>query len=250
MARLHGPRSRRARHHQPARDHRRLEPRRPAGRRQRDRLAGHPHRRIAAALDRDGRGEVIRARTGLPPATYFSGGKLRWILDNVDGVRADAASGDAIFGTIDCWLIWNLTGGVGRRPARHRRHQRQPHDADGSATRSTGTTSCWRFFDIPRACCRRSCRHRDPGGYGATRAEDRSAARLPIGGVLGDQQAAMVGQACFAAGEAKNTYGTGNFLLLNTGTQLVPSQTRAADDGLLPVRRRQARCMRWKARSP
>jgi len=68
--------------------------------------------KIAAALDRDGRGEVIRTRAGLPPATYFSGGKIAWILDKVDGVRADAEAGDAIFGTTDCWLIWNLTGGV------------------------------------------------------------------------------------------------------------------------------------------
>src|SRR5689334_12845674 len=68
--------------------------------------------RIAAALDRDDRGQVIRRTAGLPPATYFSGGKIQWMLENVDGLRADAENGDAIFGTTDCWLIWNLTGGV------------------------------------------------------------------------------------------------------------------------------------------
>src|SRR5438874_10228018 len=68
--------------------------------------------RIASALDRDDRGQVIRAVAGLPPATYFSGGKIQWMLENVDGLRADAENGDAVFGTTDCWLIWNLTGGV------------------------------------------------------------------------------------------------------------------------------------------
>jgi len=67
--------------------------------------------RIAAALDRDGRGDVIRHKAGLPPATYFSGGKLQWMLDHVDGLRADAERGDALFGTVDTWLLWNLTGG-------------------------------------------------------------------------------------------------------------------------------------------
>src|SRR4029077_4583633 len=74
--------------------------------------------RTAAALDRDDRGQVIRAVAGLPPATYFSGGKIQWMLENVDGLRADAENGDAIFGTTDCWLIWNLTGGV--RGGQHR----------------------------------------------------------------------------------------------------------------------------------
>ena len=68
--------------------------------------------RIAAALDRDGRGDVIRRKAGLPPATYFSGGKLQWMLDNIDGLRADAERGEAIFGTVDTWLLWNLTGGA------------------------------------------------------------------------------------------------------------------------------------------
>jgi glycerol kinase len=74
-------------------------------------LAGHPHRRIASALERDGRGDVNRRKAGLAPATYFSGGKVQWILDNVDGVRRDAEAGDAILGTADSWVLWNLIGG-------------------------------------------------------------------------------------------------------------------------------------------
>ncbi len=86
--------------------------------------------RIANALERDGKGEVIRQKAGIPPATYFAAGKVQWILENVDGVRADAEAGQAIFGTTDTWLLWNLTGGPpGWRP-HHRRDQRQPDDAD------------------------------------------------------------------------------------------------------------------------
>ena len=85
--------------------------------------------RIASALEREGKGDVIRQKAGLPPATYFSAGKVQWILENVDGVREAAERGDAVFGNTDTWLTWNLTGGHRRRPARHRRHERQPHHA-------------------------------------------------------------------------------------------------------------------------
>ena len=87
--------------------------------------------KIAAELERDGHGELIRERAGIPPSTYFAGGKLAWLLRNVDGVREAAEAGHARFGTMDSWLLWQLTGGAGRRPAPDRRDQRQPHHADG-----------------------------------------------------------------------------------------------------------------------
>src|SRR6266508_3743847 len=143
--------------------------------------------RIASALDRDGRGEVIRGRAGLPPATYFSGGKIQWILENVDGVREAAEAGDAVFGNTDTWLLWNLTGGT-----------------DGGV-HVTDVTNASRTMLM--------------------NLETLDWGDVPLTGDLGDQQAATVGQVCFSPGEAKNTYGTGNFMLLNTGTEIVHSQS-------------------------
>ena len=176
--------------------------------------------RIAAALDKDGRGDVIRHKAGLPPATYFSGGKLRWMLDHVDGLRADAERGDALFGTVDTWLLWNLTGGPAGGV-----HVTDVTNASRTMLMNLQTLD-WDdellgFFAVPRAD---AAAHHAVVGAGAVR---RDAGRgpfggLPITGALGDQQAATVGQVCFAPGEAKNTYGTGNFLLLNTGTDARP----------------------------
>ncbi|MDX6200876.1 MAG: glycerol kinase [Frankiales bacterium] len=176
--------------------------------------------RIASALDRDGRGDVIRRKAGLPPATYFSGGKIQWILENVDGVRADAEKGDAIFGNTDCWLIWNLTGGT-----KGGVHVTDPTNASRTMLMNLETLD-WDdellgFFNIPRAMLPEIRPSSDPRGYGEV--VHPAAAGVKLTGDLGDQQAAMVGQVCFAAGEAKNTYGTGNFLLLNTGEELVRS---------------------------
>jgi len=179
--------------------------------------------RIASALEREGKGDVIRQRAGLPPATYFSGGKIQWILENVDGVREAAEAGHAVFGNTDTWLLWNLTGG-----------------ADGGAhitdvTNASRTmlmnleTLDWddellSFFNIPRAMLPEIRPSSDPNGYGTTRANGPVGGEIMLTGDLGDQQAATVGQVCFAPGEAKNTYGTGNFMLLNTGTELVRSR--------------------------
>ncbi|MDP9418013.1 MAG: glycerol kinase GlpK, partial [Actinomycetota bacterium] len=175
--------------------------------------------RIASALDRDGRGEVIRHRAGLPPATYFAAGKLQWILENVDGVRAAAERGDAVFGTVDTWLVWHLTGG---------RHVTDVTNASRTMLMDLETLD-WddellSFFGIPRAMLPTICRSSDPAAYGATRPDGPLAGEVPVAGVLGDQHAATVGQVCFDAGQAKNTYGTGNFLLLNTGSELVRSE--------------------------
>jgi glycerol kinase len=177
---------------------------------------------IAAALDRDGRGQVIRQRAGLPPATYFSGGKLQWILDNVDGVRAAAERGDALFGTADTWVLWNLTGGP-----RGGVHVTDVTNASRTMLMDLGTLD-WdeellSFFTVPRAMLPAIAPSSPLQPFGVTTEAGPLGGEVPITGVLGDQHAAMVGQVCLSAGEAKNTYGTGNFLLLNTGETPVRS---------------------------
>jgi len=179
--------------------------------------------RIASALDRDGRGDVIRGRAGLPPATYFSAGKIQWILDNVDGVREAAARGDAIFGTTDTWLLWHLTGGTDGGV-----HVTDVTNASRTMLMDLETLQ-WDeellgFFDIPREMLPEIRPSSDPTPYGMTLERGPLAGAVPLTAALGDQQAATVGQVCFSPGEAKNTYGTGNFMLLNTGTQLVRSK--------------------------
>ena len=174
---------------------------------------------IAAALERDGHGEPIRAKTGLPPATYFSGGKLRWLLDNVPGLRADAERGHALFGTIDTWLLWNLTRGES--------HVTDVTNASRTQLMNLETLdwdiSLLELFGVPREMLPRIVPSSSADAYGVTSALGPLGGEVVIGGVLGDQQAATVGQVCFEPGEAKNTYGTGNFLLLNTGTSIVRS---------------------------
>jgi len=179
--------------------------------------------RIASKLEREGKGDVIRQKAGLPPATYFSGGKIQWILENVDGVRAAAERGDAIFGNTDAWLLWNLTGGTDGGV-----HVTDPTNASRTMLMNLETLD-WddellSFFDIPRQMLPEIKPSSCPGGYGTTLATGPLAGDVPLTGDLGDQHAAMVGQVCFAPGEAKNTYGTGNFMLLNTGEELVRSK--------------------------
>jgi glycerol kinase len=177
---------------------------------------------IATALSRDERGELIRRKAGLPPATYFSGGKLAWLLDNVDGLRAEAERGDALFGTMDSWLLWNLTSGA--------THVTDVTNASRTMLMDLHTLD-WDdelcgIFGVPRAMLPsitasvHEFGHVTSPGVLAAAPKDGAGSRdgVLVGGVLGDQQAATMGQACFAPGEAKNTYGTGNFLLLNTGT--------------------------------
>jgi glycerol kinase len=176
---------------------------------------------IAAALDRDGRGDVIRRKAGLPPATYFSAGKIQWILEN-DGVRAAAEAGEAVFGNTDTWLLWNLTGGPDGGV-----HVTDVTNASRTMLMNLETLD-WddellSFFGIPRAMLPRIRPSSDPDRYGTTRADGPLGGEVPLTADLGDQQAATVGQVCFAPGEAKNTYGTGNFLLLNTGHDIVRS---------------------------
>jgi glycerol kinase len=179
--------------------------------------------RIVKALDADGRGDVIRQRAGLVPAPYFSGGKLQWLLENVDGLREAADNGDALFGTVDSWVVWNLTGG-----ARGGRHVTDVTNASRTMLMDLETLD-WddellSFFGVPRSMLPEIRPSSDPELYGHTASSAASSGEIPIGGALGDQQAATVGQVCFAPGDAKNTYGTGNFMILNTGEDLVRSR--------------------------
>ncbi|MEU9885059.1 glycerol kinase GlpK [Sphaerisporangium sp. NPDC051011] len=179
--------------------------------------------RIASALEREGKGEVIRRKAGLPPATYFSGGKIQWILDNVEGVREAAEAGHAVFGNTDTWLLWNLTGGRDGGV-----HVTDPTNASRTMLMNLETLD-WddellSFFGIPRGMLPEIRPSSNPGLYGVTRADGPLHGEVPLSGDLGDQQAATVGQVCFGVGEAKNTYGTGNFLLLNTGNEPVRSR--------------------------
>jgi glycerol kinase len=180
--------------------------------------------RIATELERSGAGEVIRQKAGLPPATYFSGGKLKWMLDTVDGLRADAERGDAIFGTADTWVLWNLTGGTDGGV-----HVTDVTNASRTMLMNLETMA-WddellSFFGVPRAMLPEIRPSSSPEPYGLTLRNGPVRGEIPLTGDLGDQQAATVGQVCFSVGEAKNTYGTGNFLLLNTGTELVRSKS-------------------------
>lgn len=168
---------------------------------------------------RDGGQDRFRALTGLPLATYFSGLKLLWLLENVEGAREKAESGDALFGTVDSWLTWHLTGGP----------QGGVHVTDvtnASRTMLLNLETCtWDdgmldIFGIPRVCLPKIVPSSAIHGEIAT-APLRG---TTIAGLLGDQQAALVGQTCFSPGEAKNTYGTGSFLLMNTGTEPVQSK--------------------------
>jgi glycerol kinase len=176
---------------------------------------------IVHELTEAGHADLIRERTGLPPATYFAGGKLRWLLENVPGLRAAADRGDALFGTTDTWVTWQLTGGI-----HGGRHATDVTNASRTMLMDLRTLD-WDqqlldLFGVPRAMLPDIGASSDPEFYG-TVTRPSTLAGVPITGVLGDQQAATVGQVCFAPGEAKNTYGTGNFLLLNTGTAPVRS---------------------------
>jgi glycerol kinase len=159
----------------------------------------------------------FRDRVGLPLATYFAGPKARWLLDNVEGARSRAESGELAFGTIDSWLLWNLTDG--------HVHVTDPTNASRTMLMDLDTLD-WipEIADevgVPTAMLPEIRSSSEE--YGTVRARGPLAG-VPIAGILGDQQAATFGQACLEVGEAKNTYGTGNFLLLNTGTSKVLSE--------------------------
>ena len=160
----------------------------------------------------------FRRKTGLPLSTYFSGLKIRWLLENVGGVRELAESGEALFGNIDTFLVWHLTGGPGAgihitNVSNASRTQLMNLDSLSWDSEILGT------FGIPEAMLPRIISSSEVYGH----IKDGVLKGVAIAGILGDQQAALVGQTCFRAGEAKNTYGTGCFLLMNTGVQPVDS---------------------------
>ncbi len=196
-----------------------------------DRKTGRPHGNaivwqdtrtdgIVAELSRDGGIDRLRAITGLPLATYFSGPKLQWLLDHVSGLRAAAERGDALFGNIDTWLIWNLTGGA---------HITDVTNASRTLLfdleRLDWDDEILKLLRIPRAMLPRVRPSSDPELYGTTRNDGPFGGSVPVCGDVGDQQAALMGQACFEPGDAKNTYGTGCFLLMNTGSAPVASKS-------------------------
>jgi glycerol kinase len=162
---------------------------------------------------------LITTRTGLLPDSYFSATKLEWLLQHVPGARTRAVRGELAFGTVDSWLIWKLTGG--------RAHVTDISNASRTMLFDIHTDD-WdeellRLFDIPRACLPRVL----PCSFSPDEdvlMADLDGTRVPITGIAGDQQAALFGQACLAPGMAKNTYGTGCFLLMNTGSTAMPSE--------------------------
>ncbi|MCP2247770.1 glycerol kinase GlpK [Lentzea aerocolonigenes] len=164
--------------------------------------------------------ERYRAKVGLPLATYFSGPKVRWILDNVEGARERAEAGDLLFGNMDTWVLWNMTGGTDGGV-----HVTDPTNASRTMLMDLDTLA-WDSgiasdMGIPMSMLPEIRSSSEV--YGQVR-ERGALAGVPIAGILGDQQAATFGQACLSPGEAKNTYGTGNFMLLNTGTEKVMSE--------------------------
>ena len=165
---------------------------------------------IAKGLD-----QTIRQKTGLVPDAYFSGSKLKWILDQVPGSRERAAKGELLFGTVDTWLVWKLTGGKAHITDRTNASRTMLYNID---------TLDWddellAMLDVPRAMLPQVCSSSEI--YGTTAI---GGVHIPVSGIAGDQQAALFGQGCFDAGEAKNTYGTGCFLLMNTGNSRCHSQ--------------------------
>ena len=171
---------------------------------------------ICNELAKTGGQDRLRAKTGLPLATYFSGPKIKWILDHVDGVRAKAESGQVLFGNIDTWLIWNLTG----------EHVTDVTNASRTLLMNLKTLD-WddeilALLDIPRAMLPKIKSSSEVYGHVG---EGHSLRGVPVAGDLGDQQAALFGQTCYSVGEAKNTYGTGCFMLLNTGEAPVQSKS-------------------------
>jgi glycerol kinase len=177
--------------------------------------------KIVNQLAQDGGPNRFRQKAGLPLATYFSGPKIKWILDNVEGARQAAQEGKAIFGNIDTWLIWNLTGGV-----KGGKHVTDVTNASRTMLMDLHTLE-WdndicEIMSIPKSMLPKICSSSETYGHTLETGPFQGAVR--VSGDLGDQQAATVGQTCFEPGEAKNTYGTGCFMILNTGEEIVQSK--------------------------
>ncbi|MBF0377114.1 MAG: glycerol kinase GlpK [Desulfamplus sp.] len=178
---------------------------------------------ICQELIKDGGQDRFRAKTGLPVATYFSGPKIKWILDNVPAAKEAVLKGDAMFGTMDTWIIWNLTGGVHGGS-----HVTDVTNASRTMLMDISTlqwdSEILKILDIPASGLPKITPSSDSKTWGNSKTDGPVGARVPVCGNLGDQQAALFGQTCFKQGEAKNTYGTGCFMLLNTGNRPVQSK--------------------------
>lgn len=169
---------------------------------------------ICDALERDGYSDYIKKVTGLRIDAYFSATKIKWILDNVSGARELAKKGDLLFGTVDTWLIWKLTDGKIHVTDATNASRTMLYDIE----RGEWDKKLLEIFDIPASILPKICSSSEIYGY-----VDIMGASIPICGIAGDQQAALFGQCCFESGDAKNTYGTGCFLLANTGHQRITS---------------------------
>jgi glycerol kinase len=177
---------------------------------------------ICRGLIREGGQDRFREQTGLPVSTYFSGPKIKWILDAHPEAREAARRGDALFGTMETWIIWWLTGGPSGGA-----HVTDVTNASRTMLMNLRTLE-WEeeilgILDVPRGCLPRIVPSSDHRTWGPTSEDGPLGARVPVCGAVGDQQAALVGQTCFGPGEAKNTYGTGCFLLMHTGHEPVDS---------------------------
>lgn len=178
---------------------------------------------IIEELAVDGNKDCFRQKVGLPLATYFSGPKLKWILENVPEAAEGARSGRALFGTMDTWVVWWLTGGP-----KGGAHVTDVTNASRTMLMDINTLS-WdeemlEVMGVPASMLPEIRPSSDPDFYGYTSGDGPFGGRVPVAGILGDQQAALFGQTCFTPGEAKSTYGTGCFLLLNTDTEAVQSK--------------------------
>jgi glycerol kinase len=179
---------------------------------------------IVSRWKEEGYEDEIKPKTGLVIATYFSGTKIAWILENVDGARERAERGDLLFGNTDTWVIWNLTGGVNGGS-----HVTDYTNASRTMLFNLANTD-WddailRELNIPKSMLPELRPSSDREFYGQTTGDGALGGQVPVCGDAGDQQAALFGQTCFDVGQAKNTYGTGNFLLQNTGQEVVPSKS-------------------------
>ncbi|MBA3011357.1 MAG: glycerol kinase GlpK [Proteobacteria bacterium] len=178
-------------------------------------------------LDKNYGKDGFRSKTGLPTATYFSGPKIKWMMDKNPEIKRAVDKGDAICGTMDTWIIWNLTGGPDKG-----RHVTDVTNASRTLLMNLNTLE-WddeilKIMGIPKTCLPQIVPSSHATAFGKTTFDGPFKTQIPVGGALGDQQAALFGQTCFEPGEAKNTYGTGCFLLFNTGSTI-----RFSDHGLL-----------------
>ena len=193
-------------------------------------------RELCAELAQHPRADELARRTGLPISTYFSGPKLAWLLRERTDLRDRAVAGELAFGTMETWLIWKLGGGP-----RGGRHVTDVSNACRTQlldiASGTWDADLLDWMEVPAALLPEVVANADADGWGRTDATGPFGEAVPLCGAVGDQQGALLGQRCFEDGDAKNTYGTGCFLLSNTGERVVESRVRPALDDRVPLAR-------------